>query len=113
MNRRSFIKGATGILVPAVLLGDIEPVRRFWQLDRTMAFDTRYPESVIRPDYDFYVVGDVLRIENERLIVTHVEKTIGGGYKATFIVGEDYVEQSLREADLEPLSIRGLILRSE
>jgi hypothetical protein len=49
VNRRSFIKGAAGILVPAVVLGDIEPVRRFWQLDRTMASGFIYDEAAFIP----------------------------------------------------------------
>lgn len=35
MNRREFLKvGAAGLLLPVV-----EPIRRYWSLDRTMIFD--------------------------------------------------------------------------
>jgi hypothetical protein len=39
MNRRTFMKGAAGLLVPAALglQVDTEEIKRYWALDQTMA----------------------------------------------------------------------------
>jgi hypothetical protein len=96
--------------VPAVVLGDIEPVRRFWQLDRTMAVDTRYPELVINrwqyEDYDSGVIG-YITLEDEVMVVTGISGTRMYVNRSTGDV--DSFEQSPLAVDREPLLILGPI----
>lgn len=79
LSRRSFLKAASGLLVPALGLAPAEEVRRFWSLDRTMA--TRSPfwfvdrETPILGSTPHWIVEGVKegskRGTGERLLLLH------------------------------------------
>jgi hypothetical protein len=61
LSRRQFLAGLT-----ATAAGVLIPERKVWALDRTMLFDTRYPDAIVHPETDynffqaFYVRDEVL-----------------------------------------------------
>jgi len=55
MNRRTFLRGLT----VATAAGILVPERKIWALDRTMMFDTRYPEAIVHFDEAAYIPSDL------------------------------------------------------
>lgn len=88
MNRREFLAagfklGAAGLLLPA-----IEPVRRYWSLDRTMVptasyttgwFDMAMPDPNVLyvTDTAVFSTGDLISIDREQMMVVRVDGKSG------------------------------------